>query len=150
MRKLVIILAMVFLLIAPACASFWHGGDTAIATLKEFLGIINTKVSHYCDVGYMPPAACSEWAELYAEAGEKLQDAEDLWNDLKNGWKVKILEFVLKFLDWKFTATKLAYYQKLPTSEEIREVIEAANAAHLSGWLTAAEVEAVREAGAKK
>ena len=150
MRKLVIILATAILLFAPACASFWSGGDLALKTLKEFLGVVNTKIVHYCDVGYMPPAACSEWAELYAEAGEKLQEAEDLWNDLKNGWKAKVLSFLTKFLEWKFDSTKLAHYQTLPTLEEIREVIKAANAAHLSGWLTAAEVEAVREAGAKK
>jgi len=153
MRKTVVILAALLLLaLAPACASWWRHGDDALAKLAEFLQTADAKVTGWCDAGYLPPAACAEWIELYAQAGENLEFLESKWLDWKSNWKAKVIDFIVRFLANKFGTGPAAYATGASIQKEPPDaggILAAAENAYKEGWLTNTELDKLKAAAGR-
>ena len=152
MRKIVIAAALLMLVIGIAsCALFQTYEERAEAALLDLVERTNERVTGWCSEGYLPPVACSEWTELYAEFQTLLPQLEEKWAGIKD----RIIAYIIKFLQNRFGGVIVAHYtggkirSEPPPYDEVRNMLNAAERAYNYQWLTEEDIAAIREAAPK-
>lgn len=134
---------ILLLLFAPACAWLKPAEDKAFQTVHRLIETTNAKVTAWCDAGYMPPYACAEWIELYAQMGDQLEHLKSRWSDLK----AAVIDFLIRFLGGNWGIQPAEYrtgknFRKPPPEP----LLQHAEATADNGYLTNSELAALRAA----
>lgn len=151
--KRLILLTLAALLVAPLFGCSWlnRQEEKVWTAVYDLIDTADAKVASWCEKGWLPPPACTEWMEIKAELGDKIDEIKDKWAGLKN----RIIDFIVNFLSGKiFDVIKAppatGGAETLPKRPDPHEILVAAEKAHGEGFLDDTELRQIQLAAAVK